>query len=133
MKSIDRIDIKKRWPIPTAVKLFLLVAVILGIATRNCWMKDPGKNLQISDIEIIEVTGISADVAFVAANRAKVNLKKSVIIRLFTKDGEEIASKISYIEIPAKSRKRYLKVLQKFNFPIKSREDIAEISVEWYK
>jgi len=31
MKSVDRIDIKKKWPIPPAVKMILMLAVILGI------------------------------------------------------------------------------------------------------
>ena len=133
MRSIDRIDIKKRWTIPPTIKLILLVAVILGFIGRNCWMKNPGRNLQISEIEISEVTKVSADVKFTVANRAKITQKKSVLIKIFSPSGDLIASKITWIEIPAKSRKRYLKVLQKFNFPIENPEDIVDVTVEWYR
>ena len=133
MSSFERIDIKKRWPIPPAIKLILLVAVILGLVVRNCWMKDPGRNLQISEIEITEVTKVSADVKFTVANRAKITLKKSVMIKIFSPSGDLIASKIAWIEIPAKSRKRYLKVLQKFNFPIENPDAIVDATVEFYK
>ncbi|NQV17135.1 MAG: hypothetical protein HQ534_01125 [Armatimonadetes bacterium] len=133
MSSFERIDIKKRWPIPPALKLILLVAVILGLVGRKCWMKNPGRNLQISEIEITEVTKVSADVKFTVANRAKISLKKSVLIKIFSPSGELIASKIAWIEIPAKSRKRYLKVLQKFNFPIDNPDEIVDVTVDFYK
>ncbi len=133
MSSIERIDINKRWPIPPAIKFILLIAVILGLIARSCWMKNPGRNLQISEIEITEVTNVSADVKFTVANRAEIPLKKSVLIKVFLPTGELLASKISWIEIPAKSRKRYLKVLQKFNYPIDNPNEIVDVTVEWYK
>ncbi len=133
MSSFERIDIKRRWPIPPAIKLILLVAVILGLVARSCWMKKPGRNLQISEIEITEFTKVSADVKFTVANRAKITQKKSVLIKIFSPSGELIASKISWIEIPAKSRKRFLKVLQKFNFPIENPDEIVDVTVDFYK
>ncbi|MCK4312008.1 MAG: hypothetical protein KAW88_04665 [Candidatus Cloacimonetes bacterium] len=133
MPAFERIDIKKRRTIPPAVKLILLVAVIIGFMMHNCWKKSQGRNLQISEIEITELTRVSADVAFVVSSRASIELKKSVLIEIYTKSGELIASKISRITIPPKTRKRYLKVLQKFNFPLDNPEDIDEISITWYK
>ncbi len=133
MPAFERIDIKKRRTIPPAVKLILLVAVIIGFMMHNCWKKSQGRNLQISEIEITELTRVSADVAFVVSSRASIELKKSVLIEIYTKSGELIASKISLITIPPKTRKRYLKVLQKFNFPLENPEDISEISITWYK
>ena len=133
MSAFERIDIKKRRTIPPAVKLILLVAVIIGFMMHNCWKKSQGRNLQISEIEITELTRVSADVAFVVSSRASIELKKSVLIEIYTKSGELIASKISLITIPPKTRKRYLKVLQKFNFPLDNPKDINEISITWYK
>ena len=133
MPAFERIDIKKRRPMPPAVKLILLVAVIFGFILHNCWKKSQGKNLQISEIEITELTRVSADVAFVVSSRASIELKKSVLIEIYTKSGELIASKISRITIPPKTKKRYLKVLQKFNFHLNNTEDIDEISITWYK
>ena len=133
MRSIDRIDIKKRWPIPPTVKLLLMLLVIFGFIMHNCWKKTQGKSLPISDIEITELTRVSADVAFVVANPHNLELKKAVLIQIFTKSGELIASKISSITMPAKTKKRYLKVLQKFNFPVDDPESVGDVTIEWYK
>ena len=133
MRSIDRIDIKKRWPIPATVKLLLMLLVIMGFIMHNCWKKTHGKSLPISDIEITELTRVSADVAFVVVNPHNLELKKAVLIKIFTNSGELIASKISSITMPAKTKKRYLKVLQKFNFPVDDPEIVGDVTIEWYK
>jgi len=134
MKSVDRIDIKKKWPIPPALKMILLLAVVLGILGRTCWMKSKDSNIQISNIEVIEATKVSADIKFNIANRANISLKKSFLIQIISKDDQLVASKITQIELPPKSNKRYLKVLQKFNIPLMNeKNDIKEVKIEVYK
>lgn len=134
MKSVDRIDIRKKWPIPPAVKMILMLAVVLGLVGRSCWLKTKDANIQISNIEVIEATKVSADVKFSVANRAKMTLNKSFIIKIISKDDQLVASKITQIELPPKSNKRYLKVLQKFNIPLMNGiDDIKEVTVEVYK
>ena len=134
MKSVDRIDIKKKWPIPPAVKMILMLAVILGIVGRSCWMKTKDANIQITGIEVVEATKVSADIKFNVANRADIALKKSFLIQIISKDDQLVASKITQIELPPKSNKRYLKVLQKFNIPLMNGiDDVKEVTVEVYK
>ncbi|HHE39034.1 MAG TPA: hypothetical protein ENL20_10755, partial [Candidatus Cloacimonetes bacterium] len=99
MRSIDRIDMNKKRPIPTYIKLILLVAVIFGISLRNCWKKNESKSLRISEIEITEVTSGNVDVKFTVTNHSKVYLKKPILIKVFTNSGEELTSKITQIEI----------------------------------
>ena len=134
MKSVDRIDIKKKWPIPPAVKMILMLAVILGLIGRSCWLKTKDTNIQITNIEVVEATKVSADVKFNVANRATIALNKSFLIKIIDNDDQLVASKITQIELPPKSNKRYLKVLQKFNVPLMNGvEDIKEVTVEVYK
>ncbi|MCF7793623.1 MAG: hypothetical protein K9N09_04905 [Candidatus Cloacimonetes bacterium] len=134
MKSVDRIDIKKKWPIPTSVKLFLMLAVILGIWGRSCWLKTKDSNIKISNIEVVEATKVTADIEFNVANRATVALKKSFLIKIIDKEDQLVASKIAQIELQPKSKKRYLKILQKFNVPLMNgKDDIKEVTVEVYK
>jgi hypothetical protein len=134
MKNVDRIDIKKKYPIPAAIKLILMLAVILGIVGRNCWMKNKDANIQISNIEVVEATKVTADVKFNVANRANIVLKKSFLIKIIDRKDQLVASKITQIELPPKSNKRYLKVLQKFDIPLMNGiEDIKEVTVEVYK
>ena len=134
MKSVDRIDIKKKWPIPASVKLILMLAVILGIWGRSCWLQTKDANIMISDIEVVEATKVTADIKFNVANRAEIALQKSFLIQIYNHRDELVASKITQIELPPKSNKRYLKVLEKFNIPLLNGiEDIKEVTVEVYK
>lgn len=129
----ERIDINKRWPIPAWVKLVLFLLVIFGLLMHNCWKKSQGSNILISDIKLAEFTSVSADIKFTVANRAEVELTKALKISIFSSSGRLIADKLTNVTIPAKSHKRFLKVLQKFNFPINARDEIDEIKIEIYK
>lgn len=134
MKSVDRIDIKKKWPIPPSVKLILMLAVILGLFGRSCWLKNQAANIKISNIEIVDASKVTADVVFNVANRASVPLKKAFLIKIYDKKDQLVASKITQIELQPKSNKRYLKVLQKFNVPLMNGiDDVKEVTVEVYK
>ena len=133
MKSVDRIDMKKRWPIPPYVKLILMIVVILGFWGHSCWKKNVGANIQISEIEVIRATMTSADIGFSVANRADIALKKSLLIKLINVHDELVASKITQVEIPARSKKKFLKVLQKFELPLNGFEDIKEVTIEVYR
>ncbi len=132
MRSIERIDINKKRATPTYIKLILLVAVIFGITLRNCWKKNETGSLLISDIELTEITSGNVDVKFTVANNSKVTLKKPILIRVFTNSGEELSSKITQIEIEARTSKRFLKVLQKFNIPLENTADVSHAEVEIY-
>ncbi|MCF7858732.1 MAG: hypothetical protein K9N07_05335 [Candidatus Cloacimonetes bacterium] len=133
MKSVDRIDIKKKRPIPTYVKLILLVTVIVGLLIHNCWKKTQGVNIQISDIQLSNITRVSLDVSFTIASRASLELDKAFMIEIYTTQGELIASKLTHIKVPPKSRKRYIKVLQKFNFPLNDPDEISDFKIYVYK
>lgn len=132
MARFERLEWKKRRPIPVWLKLILMIAIVFGIATRKCWKKTQVNEIVISNIEITEITTASIDVSYNVGNLASIPLKKSFIIKVFTKDGEELASKITQNEIPARTNKRYLKLLQKFNFPLKSKDDVSHATVQIY-
>ena len=132
MRSVDRIDMNKKRPIPTYIKLILLMAVIFGISIRSCWKKSENRSLLISEIEITEVTSGNVDVKFTVTNNTKVTLKKPFLIRVFTNSGEELTSKITQIEIEPRTSKRYLKVLRKYNIPLKNIDDVSHATVEIY-
>jgi len=133
MRSVDRIDIKKKRQIPAATKLILMLAVIMGLVLHNCWKKTQGDNLQVSDIQLSNITRISLDVSFTVASRASIELEKSFMIEVYTTSGELLASKLTYLSIPPKTRKRYIKVLQKFNMPLNNPDDIGDFKIYVYK
>ncbi len=133
MRSVDRIDINKKRAIPPAAKLIMMLAVIMGLVLHTCWKKTQGDNLQISDIQVSNITRVSLDISFTIASRASVELDKSFMIEIYTTSGELLASKLTSLTIPPKTRKRYIKVLQKFNMPLESPDDIGDFKVYVYK
>ena len=133
MRSVDRIDINKKRAIPPVAKLIMMLAVILGLVLHTCWKKTQGDNLQISDIQLSNITRISLDISFTIASRASVELEKSFMIEIYTTSGELLANKLTRITIPPKTSKRYIKVLQKFNMPLESPDDIGDFKIYVYK
>ncbi len=133
MKSVDRIDINKKRAIPPAIKLIMMLAVIMGLVLHTCWKKTQGDNLQISDIQLSNITRISLDISFTIASRASVELDKSFMIEIYTTTGDLLANKLIHLSIPPKTRKRYIKVLQKFNMPLSDPDDIGDFKIYVYK
>lgn len=133
MKSIDRIDINKRWPIPNWIPMLLLVAAVSGLVISRCSHKAQDDYLVFSEISVKAATLANIDVNFTIFNRTKIDYeKKPIWIRAFDHDNEEIASKITTIAIGAGERKRYIKVLSKLQIPIKGVDDISRVTVEMY-
>ncbi|OQX70458.1 MAG: hypothetical protein B6D62_05040 [Candidatus Cloacimonas sp. 4484_275] len=132
MPKFERLDWNVKRPVPVTIKLLLMLAIIMGILMRNCWKKNQAKPIIISDVKITEITRVSIEVSYYVQNLASIPLKKSFIIRVFTKSGEELASKITQNEIPARSKKHYVKILQKFNMPLKDKSEIGHATVEVY-
>jgi len=133
MRSVDRIDIKKRRPIPASAKLIMMLAVIIGLILHTCWQQTKGDNLQISDIQISNITRVSLDISFTIASRASIELEKSFMIEVYTTNGELLTSRLTQLSIPPKTRKRYIKVLQKFNMPLDDPDDIGDFEIYVYK
>ena len=133
MRSVDRIDINKKRAIPPAAKLIMMLAVIMGLVLHTCWKKTRSDNLQISNIQLSNITRISLDISFTIASRASVELEKSFMIEIYTTSGELLANKLTRLTIPPKTRKRYIKVLQKFNIPLNDPDDIGDFKIYVYK
>jgi hypothetical protein len=110
----------------------LMIAVIMGITMRSCYVKNQGKSFVISEVTLQEKTRVSADVAFTITNTARVTQKKSVLIQVYDTNGDLLASKLSQVEVPGNSEKRFLKVLQKFKRPVRDASEIELATVDIY-
>lgn len=132
MKSVDRIDITKKRPIPASAKLVILLAVIFGIWLRANWVKKQPYTLRFLNIRATEVTSSSIEVTFEVANPNNIEVKKNILIRAFTTKGELIADRITEIVSQPKKKQKYIKMLNILNVPIKSTDDIGDITIEIY-
>lgn len=131
MPVFERIDIKKRRPIPPLIQIILLVAIVFGIYLRSCWKKHQAASIQIQNVEIADYTPGNIDVTFTINNPHDVALKKALIIKIYDEDDYEVASKLVKVEIAPQSNKKYLKVLTKFNRSLLDRK-LSHATVEIY-
>lgn len=134
MPIIERPDLMhKRRGIPPAVKLILLAAVLIGFYLRSCWYDRQVLYYEISDIELSDQTMSSVDVYFFVTNNTKMSKEESIIIRLYTDTGYEIASRITSIRIQPRSRVRYRKMIEKWSRRLYEDEQLSHATVELYK
>lgn len=133
MAKLERMELKKKYPISIAVKLLMMVAIVMGFYIRGCSRKNAAKLIKISYVEVAEVTSANIDIYFMVDNAASVQLKKNFLIKVFLENGEEVASKITTVSLQPKSRKKYLKVLSKFNMAVNSETKISHATVEMYE
>ena len=132
MAVIDRIDINKKRSVPAWTKMILLLLVVFGIYMRSCWNKQQKELILIQNPMVDSFNSASVDVVFDVINRTSRAMEKKILIRVYSEEGEEIASKITLIKIQPSSNKRFLKVLQKINRPIRDESDVAKATVELY-
>jgi len=134
MPIIERPDLmQRRRSIPSSLKLILLAAVILGFYIRSCWYDTKDKYYEIGNIELTSQTISSVDVTFEITNNTKLYKKESVIIRLFTDNGDELASRITDVEIKPRSQRRYRKLIDKWKRQLRQGEQLSHATVEIYK
>jgi len=133
MAKLERMELKKKYPVSAAIKLLMMVAIVMGFYIRGCSRKNAAKLIKISYVEVTEVTSANIDIKFVVENGASVQLKKNFLIKVFLEDGEEVASKITAVTLQPNSRKKYLKVLSKFNSIVNSETKISHATVEIYE
>jgi hypothetical protein len=133
MPIIERPDFPKRRPAPPWLKLVLLATVLIGFYLRSCWYDSKENYYEISDIELTDQTLSSVDVLFVVSNNTRMGKEESVLIRLYTSRGDEIASRITTINLASRSRKRYRKLLENWNRPLYEDEELSHATVEIFK
>lgn len=134
MPLIERPDFsQKRRSIPAGVKLLLLAAVILGIFLRTCWYDTKERYYEITFIEFDSQTLSSADVIFSVKNHTNMERQESVEIRIYTDTGEELASRITAIDIPPRSERCHRKMVEGWNRALREGESLSHATVEIFK
>ena len=133
MPIIERPDFTRRRAIPASLKLILLGAVILGLFLRSCWYDKRETYYEIDQIELTGQTLSSVDVLFVVTNNTRMQKEESVLIRLYTTRGDELASRITSIDIPPRSRRRYRKMIERWERPLYTDEELSHATVEIYR
>jgi len=129
----NRIDINKKYPVSSSVKMIILLAAIFGFTLRGCWIKSQKKNIVFSNVKISGFSSANIDVEFDVTNKINAEYKKAVLIKVMSKNGVEIASKITKIYVrPLQKKRGYLVELTKIKTPIKSIDEVGFVSVKLY-
>lgn len=132
MSVFERMEMKKKRPIPNYAIMVLLLMMVFGVYLRSCWKEKQVHQIEIANIEIVDHTNASIDIQFSANNPYKVPLKKSILIKVILTSGADLASRLTSIEFPPNSNKKYLKILNRFAKPLTSLDEISKVTVEIY-
>ncbi len=133
MPLIERPDLTKRRSAPPTLKFLLLAAVLLGFFFRSCWYDRREAYYEISDIELRDQTHSSVDVLFVVTNKTRLEKEESVLIRLYTTRGDELASRITTIEVKPRARRRYRKLIENWERPLYEDEELSHATVKIFR
>ncbi|HPM03165.1 MAG TPA: hypothetical protein PK816_13500 [Candidatus Cloacimonadota bacterium] len=108
--------------IPNGVKIALLIAVVMGIWLRSCWKDYQKENIVFENIHLENSTPVSVDVLFTINNQTVKAGRHRIFIQVFTSKNDVITQKMTFVEIKAKSKDQYIKVLDKFKRPLEEGE-----------
>lgn len=133
MPTITRTDFKKtKKTIPVGIKLALLIAFGFGIWFKTCYKDYQKENITFEKIRLENPTNMSVDVYFTINNPTYQNGKKNVFIQVITSYNDILATKLTTIQLDAKSKQEYIKVIDKFKRPLATDEKIVKATVEFY-
>jgi|SRR5690554_1632439 len=133
MPIIERPDNTRRTYIPPGIKLILLAAVILGFLLRSCWLEKREDYYEINNIVLADRTHSSVDVLFHVTNKTSMTREEPVLIKVYTTRGDVIASRLTNIEVQPRSRRRYRKMVEKWERPLLDGEELSHATIEIYK
>jgi len=133
MPVIERPDFTRRSYIPPGIKLILLAAVILGFLLRSCWLEKREDYYDIDEIVLTDQTHSSVDVLFVVTNKTRMTREEPFLIKVYTTRGDLIASRLTNVELPPRSRRRYRKMVEKWERPLLEGEELSHATIEIYK
>jgi len=130
MPHIEKPDFKVKKSIPVGMKMVLLIAVVLGIWSRSCWRTHEVNKITFENIMIENQTIASVEVIFDVDNQTLQTGKKNILITILTAQNEVVASRITSIDVQSNEKRRYVKVIDRFDRALKAEEIVyAEISL----
>ncbi len=129
----NRIDINKKYPTSSTVKLILLITAIFGLYLRSCYIKNQNKKIIFKNAKVSAFTQASIDVEFDVINKSGIAKDRPILIRVINKNGVEVASKITKIYVKNDGKIHgYLIEITKIKNPIKSLNDVGIVVVKLY-
>lgn len=114
MPIIEQPNFSRKRQIPSSFKFVLLIAVALGLYIRSCNQNNSIEKFKISEINVMNKTSVSVDVLFKILNTTDSAVKKNILIKLYDSTGQQIASKLTSINIQPRTNERYRKVISMF-------------------
>lgn len=114
MPIIEQPNFSRKRQIPSSFKFVLLIAVALGLYIRSCNRNNSIEKFKISEINVMNKTSVSVDVLFKILNTTDSAVKKNILIKLYDSTGQQIASKLTSINIQPRTNERYRKVISMF-------------------
>jgi len=133
MPTITRSDLKAKGKVPLAIKILIFVALIAGLWIRGCWREDEAKKILVKGVILENATSNSVDVIFEVENNTLQGKKKRFIIEVYTTYNQKITSLLTVVEVQPKQKQTVVRVLDKFDRPLRDGEEIAYADIKLYQ
>lgn len=132
MPIVDRMEFPRRFKLKETVLLLIIIGAVFGI-----WLQRRSLNKLSAQIVITQVTISRSGSQFIEleykiANLASRPEEVKLLARVWDKDGNELASSLFSIELPANSSASRSKLLDKLNRILNEGEIPAKADISLY-
>lgn len=131
MPVIDRMEFPRKYKLKDSLLILALLAIGFGIWLNNSSQRKITEQVLISDV-VIENSGSQfIELSYQVQNKLEKDQQLRILARVYDTQGTELASAMYMADFPAKSSRRYTKMLDKLNRSLEEGEipSRAEVSI----
>lgn len=132
MPVFDRMEFPRKYKLKDSLLILALLAIGFGIWLNNSSQRKITEQVLISDV-VIENSGSQfIELSYQVENRLSKVQELRILVRVYDAKGAELASAMYMADFPAKSSRRYTKILDKLNRSLAEGETPAKAEVSIY-
>lgn len=133
MAVFERSEIRGKKRLPSLLIILMVLGAFGGVGIYRWVTAHEKDTLLIGNIQATDTTRVSATIRFDVENRSDIRYKKKpVLIKIVGEDNEEIASRLTTVDIEPGIRQRHAKTISNFIRPLKTGEPMTA-TVEFYR
>lgn len=111
--------------IPMSLVIALLFAIIMGLWLKSYWDNYNVENILFENITLVNPSPVSVDVLFTINNKTNKDGRFNIFIQVYTTKNKIISSRLTTVEIKAKSQVQYIKELKSFERRLEAGEMLS--------
>ncbi|MDY0152904.1 MAG: hypothetical protein RBS43_11570 [Candidatus Cloacimonas sp.] len=132
MPIVDRMEFPRRFKLKETVLVLIIIGAIFGIWVQRRSLNKLSTQIVITQVKISRSGSQFIELEYMIANLASRSEEVKLLAKVWDKDGNELASSLFSIELPANSSASRSKLLDKLNRTLKDGETPAKAEISLY-